>query len=279
MDWIQAQPEKLRQAFGLRLAACMAISDGFKSGSRMASTIFHHWLDRLRAQPQPRQNRIRAALAALAVLIVFALGVAFGRGVGLPNGLAARARALATHNVELQSQLQSLQQQQKTAATTLDALRAAMTSRDSELQTLKQQQAFYAKLIGIDGDRSGLGVHSIVLTPVAGTAAWNFVATLINTAKNADSARGTLTLSVEGVRSGKLITVAWPELAGSGAKGGVVYAFKFFQQVRGSFMLPKGFLPNRIDITLHPEHGSDVTRKLGWSEAQAGAHGISVTTP
>lgn len=213
------------------------------------------------------------------MLVVFALGVAFGRGVGLPNGLAARARALATHNAELQSQVQSLQQQQKTDATTLDALRTTMTSRDSELQTLKQQQTFYAKLIGIDGDRSGLGVHSIALTPVPGTAAWNFVATLINTAENADSARGNLTLAVEGVRGGKLVTVAWPELAGSGAKGGVAYAFKFFQQVHGSFMLPKGFVPNRIDITLHPEHGSEVTRKLEWSEAQAGEHGISVTTP
>lgn len=245
----------------------------------MASTIFHHWLDRFHAQPRPRQNRIRAAVAGLAVLVVFALGVAFGRGVGLPNGLAARARALATHNAELQSQVQSLQQQQKTDATTLDALRTTMTSRDSELQTLKQQQTFYAKLIGIDGDRSGLGVHSIALTPVPGTAAWNFVATLINTAENADSARGNLTLAVEGVRGGKLVTVAWPELAGSGAKGGVAYAFKFFQQVHGSFMLPKGFVPNRIDITLHPEHGNEVTRKLEWSEAQAGEHGISVTTP
>jgi hypothetical protein len=245
----------------------------------MASTIFHHWLDRLRAQPQPRQNWIRGALAALAVLIVFALGVAFGRGVGLPNGLAARARALAAHNTELQSQMQSLQQQHKTDATTLDALRTTMASRDSELQTLKQQQAFYAKLIGIDGDRSGLGVHSIALTPVPGTAAWNFVATLVNTAENADSARGTLTLSVEGVRNGKLVTVAWPELAGTGAKGGVAYAFKFFQQVRGSFMLPKGFLPNRIDITLHPERGSEVTRKLAWSEAQPNAPGINTSTP
>ncbi|HET7931350.1 MAG TPA: DUF6776 family protein [Rhodanobacteraceae bacterium] len=245
----------------------------------MASTIFHYWLDRFRAQPQPRQKRMVAALAALAVLAVFALGVAVGRGVGLPHGLAARARALTVSNGELQSQLQSLQQQQKTDATTLAALRTSMASRDSELQTLKQQQTFYAKLIGIDGDRSGLGVHSIALTPVPGTAAWNFVATLINTAKNADSARGTLTLSVEGVRSGKLVTVAWPELAGGGAKGGVPYAFKFFQQVHGSFMLPKGLLPNRINITLHPEHGSDVTRKLEWSEAQAGEHGISVTTP
>lgn len=279
MGWIQAQPAKLRQARKLHRAARLAISDGFNPGDSMASTIFHHWLDRFHAQPRSRQNRIRAALSALGVLVIFALGVACGRGVGLPNGLAARARTLAAQNTELQSQLQSLQQQQKTDATTLAALRTTMASRDSELQTLKQQQTFYAKLIGIDGDRSGLGVHSIALTPVSGTGAWNFVATLVNTAENADSARGTLTLAVEGVRAGILVTVAWPELAGANAKGGVAYAFKFFQQVHGSFMLPKGLVPNRLVITLHPERGSEVTRKLEWSEAQAGEHGIAISTP
>lgn len=245
----------------------------------MASTIFHHWFDRFHAQPRQRRNAILGVLAGLALVAVLALGVAIGRGVGLPNGLAARARSLTTQNAALQSQLQSLQAQQKTAATTLAALRTTMASRDSELQVLKQQQTFYAKLIGIDGDRSGLGVHSIALTPVQGTAAWNFVATLVNTAENADSARGNLTLSVEGVRGGKLVTVAWDELTAASARSGVPYAFKFFQQVHGSFMLPKGLVPNRITITLHPEHGAALTRKLDWSEAQAGEHGISETTP
>lgn len=245
----------------------------------MASTIFHHWLDHFRALPQPRQRRIRVALVALAALVVFALGVAVGRGVGLPNGLAARAHALAARNADLASQLQGLQQQQKTDATTLAALRATMASRDSEVQALKQQQAFYAKLIGLDGGRSGLGVHSIGVAPVAGTAAWNFVVTLVNTAKNADSARGKLTLAVEGVRGGKLVTLPWPELAGAGAREGVAYAFKFFQQVHGSLMLPRGFVPNRIVVTLHPDRGEALARTLDWNQARAGADGLGVASP
>ena len=81
------------------------------------------------------------------------------------------------------------------------------------------------------------------------------------------------------VRGGKLVTMPWPALAGANAKDGVPFAFKFFQQGRGSFLLPKGFVPNRIAVTLHPDGGSDVTRKLDWSEALAGRHGIAITTP
>lgn len=204
-------------------------------------------------------------------MAVFVLGVAAGRGLGFPNGLEARARRLAAQNAALQDQLQSQQQQQQTTSTALAALKQSLGARDSELQKLKQEQAFYSKLIGIDGDRSGLGVHGIAVTQVPGTDAWNFVTTLVNTAENADAARGTLTLAIEGVRGGKLATLGWSDLAGPAARDGVPFAFKFFQQVRGSFVLPRGFVPNRVVITLRPRGGASVTRKLDWSEAVAAA--------
>ncbi|MGH8113548.1 MAG: DUF6776 family protein [Rhodanobacteraceae bacterium] len=245
----------------------------------MASTIFHHWLDRFHALPKATQRLLRGVLWALGIVAVFFLGIAAGRGFGFPDGLEARAHKLAARNAALQDQIQGLQQQQQTASTALAALRASLVSRDDELQKLKQEQTFYSKLIGIDSDRSGLGVHSIALTPVTGTNAWNFVVTLVNTAENADPARGNLTLEVEGVRNGKLTTVEWSTLAAPAAKDGVPFAFKFFQQLRGSFMLPKGFVPNRVTITLRPQGGASITRELDWQESLAGRHGITLTTP
>lgn len=209
------------------------------------------------------------ALAVLGAVVLLALGAALGRGLGFPNGLEARARRLAVQNAALADQLQALKQQQQTDATALAGLRQSLASRDSELQKLRQEQTFYARLIGIDGDRSGLGVHGIALTPVAGTDAWNFVATLVNTAENADAARGTLTLTIDGVRAGKLATLGWTTLAAPVAKDGVPFAFKFFQQVRGAFMLPRGFVPNQVTVVLHPQGGTAIQRKLDWKEAIA----------
>jgi hypothetical protein len=236
----------------------------------MASTIFHHWLDQYRALPPARQRWVRAGLWTLGAVAIFALGIAFGRGLGLPNGLEARARRLAAQNATLQGQFQSLQQQQQTTSTALAALKDSLAARDSELQKLREEQVFYNRLIGIDSDRSGLGVHGIAVTQVPGTDAWNFVATLVNTAENADAARGMLTLAVEGVRGGKLATLTWADLTGPGAREGVPFAFKFFQQVRGSFVLPGDFVPNRVTVTLAPKDGKKVTRRLDWSEALAG---------
>lgn len=233
----------------------------------MASTIFHHWRDQFRALPATRQRWIRAGLWSLGLIVVFALGFAAGRELGFPGDQRGQAHTLAARNDALQEQVRSLQQQQQTTSTALAALRTSLADRDAALQKLKREQAFYTRLIGIDSDRSGLGVHSLELEPVAGTRAWNFVATLVNTAENADAARGSLTLDIEGVRDGKLTTVGWSSVAAPGAKDGIPFAFKFFQQVRGSFMLPPGFVPNRVAITLHPKRGSPVTRRIDWKEA------------
>ncbi len=245
----------------------------------MASTIFHHWFDQFNAWPRTRRRWVGAGAGVLVFAAIFALGALFGRGVGFPNGLEARAHRLAARNAALESENQSLRQQQQTASTTVAALKQAMASRDAEMQTLKQEQAFYAKLIGIDGGRSGLGVHSIALTPVKNTNAWNFTVTLVNTAENADAARGNLTVAVEGVQGGKVTMLEWPALSGANTRKGIPFAFKFFQQLQGSFALPKGFVPNRLAVTLQPDRGSSITRTLDWNEALAGQHGITVTTP
>lgn len=233
----------------------------------MASTIFHHWLDQFRALPPTRQRWIRGALRVIAIVVIFLAGFAVGRTFGFPDDLRARAHGLATRNAALEDQLQGLQQQQQTNSTALAALKSSLAGRDAELQKLQREQAFYARLIGIDSNRSGLGVHSMAVSPVAGTRAWNFTVTLVDTAENADAARGTLTLSIDGVSDGKLTTVGWANLAAPAASDGVPFAFKFFQQLRGSFLLPKGFVPNRVTVTLHPEGGEPVSRRIDWKEA------------
>lgn len=244
----------------------------------MPSTIFHHWLDEFRTLPPRRRRRIRAALAMLAVVVAFALGALVGRGVGFTNGLAARAHRLAARNAALEADNQSLRQQQQTDGTALDALKKTLAARDAELQSLKQEQALYARLISGDDARSGLGVHSFALARVAHTNAFNFTATLVDTAEHKGAAHGTLTVAVEGVAGGKLKTLAWADLAGAGAGNGVPFAFKFFQQLQGSLALPAGFVPNRIAVTLHPEGGPEVTRTLDWANALA-EHGAAAATP
>ena len=63
---------------------------------------------------------------------------------------------------------------------------------------------------------------------------------------------------VEGVRNGKLAAVAWDELHQQRSAPGQAYSFRYFQQLDGSVMLPPGFTPQRVKVSLH---GQDAARR------------------
>src|SRR5579875_1429979 len=265
------QHHSRRYGAPLRNPSGLAISPAIPNPS-MRFTLPRYWLDRLRALPPARQRRLRAGLAVLAFIAVFAAGLGCGHWLALSGGDPARIRALAARNA-------ALQHEHRTTEAANQALQQTLAERDQELQKLKADQVFYAKLISSDASQTGLAVHDIKLTQVANTRAWNFVATLTNTATDADTARGTMTISVEGVRDGKLAVADWNTLAGPAGKAGVPFAFRFFQQLRGTLMLPAGFVPNQIQVSLDPERGAAVTRKLAWNDAVHDPQGVLAVPP
>jgi Family of unknown function (DUF6776) len=237
------------------------------------------WLAHRRAQPAARGRRRRIGLAALAVVVVFAAGFAGGAWLAGSRGNPARLRDLTSRNRVLQDGLLAMQREHRTDQAANKVLQQTLATRDQELQKLRADQAFYAKLIGGDGDQTGLAVHDVSVKPMAGTRAWNFVVTLTNAATGADTTRGTLTIAVEGVHDGKLSVADWATLAGPDGKRGLPFSFKFFQQVRGTLMLPDGFTPNRLLVSVDPERGAPVTRRLAWNDVVQDGRGFADTMP
>ena len=82
-------------------------------------------------------------------------------------------------------------------------------------------------------------------------------------ARSDQISRGRLHFTVEGVRDGKLATVGWDELHQRSDVPPQDYSFRYFQQLKGSVMLPAGFTPQRVRVSLD---GGDVAveQTLGW---------------
>ncbi|MDE2257242.1 MAG: hypothetical protein KGK05_05705, partial [Xanthomonadaceae bacterium] len=79
---------------------------------------------------------------------------------------------------------------------------------------------------------------------------------------------GRVRLSVDGIRAGKLATLAWTDLAPNQDASGLPFSFKYFQQVGGTVMLPAGFAPNRVHV--EADAGGDMGRAdqdFAWSDA------------
>lgn len=216
-----------------------------------------------------RWPRIAMALAT-SVAAIFGLGVMAGHHSAVVHGTTARAFDLARRNDDLQNQLAILRRDRQVSQIADRVLQKNLAERDEEIRSLRTDQAFYSKLVGADARPGGLTVHGLVLKPIARTRAFNFTVTLTHSAEGGKEIDGNLSIAVEGIRVDKLAALDWSELGGPATSNGVPFEFKYFQQVQGTLMLPPGFTPNRLRVTLDPAAGQPVTRTFSWSEVLHG---------
>jgi hypothetical protein len=186
---------------------------------------------------------------------------------GLNSSLeTARARLLRA-----QAELESLQQREVLLARSDQISRAAnqqvqreLAARDDEIASLRANLAFYERLAGATGQPKGLNVHSAQFTAEAG-GTWRYLIVLTQNLNRSAVSLGQLRFVVEGVRDGKLTTLDWDTLHQREAAPAQTYSFRYFQQLNGSVMLPPGFTPQRVRVSLRGEHAS-LDQALAWKQ-------------
>ncbi len=211
-------------------------------------------------------------LAALPAVLLLVLAFAAGRwsaGAGPRTPPRANAQALAELSRLRQQRVMLLRDRQVTRIAT-DALRRSLADRDAEIESLRADLAFYTRLIGGDERAPGLSVAALRLHPVPGTRGYAFTVILLQTARGGRAVHGRLTLALQGVQGGRAVRVGWPQLVARAQHDGLPFAFKYFQPLHGMLVLPPGFVPARIEVTLKPAGGSALSRDLSWASAVAG---------
>ncbi len=147
-------------------------------------------------------------------------------------------------------------------------LQQSLRDRQEEIAGLRADLAFYSKLTDGRSKPEGLAVHGVRMTVGDTPHVYNFTVTLTQTLKSGQVASGHVRLSVDGIRAGKLATLAWTDLAPNQDAAGLPFSFKYFQQVGGTVMLPAGFTPNRVHV--EADAGGDMGRAdqdFAWSDA------------
>lgn len=147
------------------------------------------------------------------------------------------------------------------------AVQETLAARDEEIAQLRADVAFYERLVGGSAQRQGLAVHSLDLQPT-GDGAWRYTVTLTQNLKKASVSKGEITLRVDGVRDGKLSTLGWGDLLQAPQAPPQDFAFKYFQQLEGSVMLPPGFTPHRVRVQVKSD-GRQSEQVFPWQRTQA----------
>lgn len=184
----------------------------------------------------------------------------------------AEASTLREENDRLRERVIVLERSGTIAKAALAEVQQTLSARAEEIDTLRADLAFYGRLVG-GQQREGLAVHAIRLRPVNDSSAWNFDVTLTQNFKRGQQTRGQLELVIEGIADGKLKTLDWAALTQAPGADGIAYDFRYFQQVSGTIMIPRGFEPNRIRVQAQGE-GGRASHEFAWGDALQGEERI-----
>jgi hypothetical protein len=225
----------------------------------------------------PAGNGLRRhhAWLAIAWLTSVLLAALIAGAVAWRNTPAAqREREFATLETQigtLKQQLANAQRDQQVTDIATRSLRATLTEREEEIAGLRADLEFYSRLVGGDAQREGLKVHDIHLQPLPGSLGWNLSLSLTQNAKRDADIGGTVTVSVEGVRAGKVVQLDWPALGDTTQEDGLPFHFKYFQALHATFVLPADFRPTRLQVHVAPKGEAPVERSIAWADALTGA--------
>lgn len=179
-----------------------------------------------------------------------------------------QARGQAT---QARTELRRLRQRQATLERSDQISRDAnrriqdeLAAREEEIAALQANLAFYERLAGADRPRRGLAVHSAEFSAEPG-GSWRYRIVLTQGLDRDAISRGQLRFAVEGVRDGELTTIDWATLHQQPDADPQKYAFRYFQQLRGSVMLPDGFVPQRVRVSLRG-HDVSLDQAVAWQQ-------------
>jgi hypothetical protein len=206
---------------------------------------------------------IGSVLAAVTLTWLLANHVA---PAAMISGDRAPTRKMAADTEELRQQVANLTRADQVAAVAATDLRRTLADRDEQISGLRNDLAFYSRLVG-GGQQQDLAIQDARVTPIGATHAWDVAITLTQNAKRGVEAKGRATLAVEGLRYGKVVLLAGSALGDAAHADGLPFSFKYFQQLHATMALPADFKPVRLRIGLVAEGQDPASRTIAWTDA------------
>lgn len=200
-----------------------------------------------------------ALLVALCILLLLAV-FEFGRyragysSIEVAGEIAELERqiaALQQQHIQLREQKAIMERSGQIERKAYTQMEGTVTELQDEILELKEELAFYRGIVSPKEARKGLKLQDFELSAGTQPRQYHFKVVLTQVLNNTTVARGKLNFEVAGLYQGKQQTYSLEQMSES--KSGPSFRFKYFQVLEGDFMLPEGFEPVKVNLTVKPK--------------------------
>jgi len=210
--------------------------------------------------------RVRLAIAAVAVLILGIGWWMFDYGhehAGFDSEQYSREQSdweseqqrLDKRISELRAEVARLEIAGEVSKHAALLVRDELAQQQKDSQSMREELAFYRGIVSPEQGRNGLYIHTVQLVPGKQEREYLYSLTVIHKQglkKRHRRITGTLALKLEGKQAGKQVVLPLSRLQ-PGRKLPITLSFKYFNRVKGRLVLPEGFEPENVVVTIKPK--------------------------
>lgn len=228
----------------------------------------------------PMQRFMRRTIFILFLTAIVLAGLGYGRYQGWEE-----RRSAVIERDELRETLSELdkeneQLRQKTAVLsrgnqidqkTYAEVRNTITDLNARIAQLENEVTFYKRVMAPSSEDQGLRVESWSVGQTLNPSRFSFKLVLTQAANNNDYIEGHALVSVVGMQGSTRRVLPLRDLSPDVKDLGVKFRFRFFQNVSGEMVLPKGFKPEKIEVILQStgRKAMRVEKNYEWSAQEA----------
>lgn len=206
------------------------------------------------------------ALAAAVMLIVLAYfygeqRAGFDRLAAI--SLQTRYAELQQKNANLQEQLVAMQREREVDKAAHQQVQQSLEAEQNKLLNLQEQLAFYKGIVSPASGEEGIRVQSLRFTSGGAPQLYHYHLVLVQVRTKELKVSGSVAIKIFGAQQGKPMILDARNLAPND-KPVLNFAFQYFQNLEGDAILPGGFVPGRVQVTVMESGHGPVQQNFEW---------------
>jgi len=212
--------------------------------------------------PGNQRNRIFSIVVLICGLAIIWVAYQLGQIRAGHNGLTALQRygelearldESREQNDELRRKIALLETSGKIDKEAYRQVEQRLVDLQNEILEQREDLAFYRGIVA--DQQTGLRVQDFELLAGDEVSSFSLRLVLAQAMRASQRISGSVELQVEGVRDGKPLILELAELgiAAEQRKSLAAFSFRYFQNLEADLVLPEGFAPERVIVTLRPK--------------------------
>ena len=225
----------------------------------------------IKAHPTRKQRMMQAGAVIGLLLTCWGL-YEFGRySAGYDTASVTMERIdRAAQMGELERSINDLREQKAILerATQIDReaygqLEGELAGLRDEIVELNRELAFYRGIVTTQGGSGVIRMQRFDVAPTGVQRGFHFQVVLTQAFTSSGVTTGSVTLLLEGVQGQAAKSLTLAELTDNKVKE-LSFRFKYFQELAGDMILPAGFVPRRVTVTVEPRGGEKLQNSYDW---------------